>query len=115
MLLLGAACFQVQAAPDFKQIRSDREAARSAANLVRVLLVPVELGGEQDFDNHAYITPAAARAKAEIDAMLAPLAARREIDYYQARTRFKGASVVPSEILISVVGPKRMQYRIKVW
>ena len=119
ILMLGIATATATAAAsvNYDRVRSDRDAKPHArqGELVRVLLLPRSLGGVDEESNVAWLTAAAAAIKADIDAAIQPLAATRQISFYRARTRFKGDSIVPSELLIQVTGPKPMEYRIKVW
>jgi hypothetical protein len=100
-LMLGVA---TQAAlivrPDFSEVGSIRAAQRLVAKgeLVRVLLFPSELGGQNDRENVGYVTPAAAKERLHVIELIAAKVASEGYDKMTVTPDYRGESIVPTRI-----------------
>ena len=103
---------------DYSRIDS-RERAEQASrrgDLHKLLLFPPEFGGEDIFENVAYLPPLAAEAKWSIDANLVrSLAERQRVRKYVVRPSYLGRSFVPAAIAIEASGPGSFSSVIHVW
>jgi hypothetical protein len=106
--------------PDFSHIDSQEAAEALAAQgkLVKILLFPAELGGPDDPENIAYITPEAAEARLLIIGTLRRFADEGLIDNMSVRPEYKGKSIVPSRLVMEASSSKKpggFNPTIEVW
>lgn len=85
------------ARPDFTTVMSVRSAAQRArrGELVRILIFPAELGGEDVAENVVFVTPAAAAARDRMIAAIHRLIRRNIVSQMEVTPEFRGDSVVP--------------------
>ncbi len=106
--------------PDFSQVKS-RAAAQALADkgeLVRILVFPAELGGQDVPENVVYITPEAAQARELIVGTLRRFADDGLIDNLTVKPQYKGDSVVPSRLVMNATSSKKaggFNPTIEVW
>lgn len=91
---------RVAGAPDFSEVRTRADAERlvGEGRLVRVLLYPGELGGEDAPANVTYLTPEAAQARERIVGTLTRFTEKGLIDKLSVEPTYRGDSHVPASI-----------------
>jgi hypothetical protein len=109
-----------QRKPDFSTIKSraDAEGLVRDGKLVRVLLFPAELGGEDRPENIVYVPPAARDAQRLIVGTLVRFAGDGVIDNLSVDPEYRGDSFVPARILYRASSSKsggRLEPVIEVW
>jgi hypothetical protein len=107
-------------APDFLSVETRLAAERLVRGgwLVKTWFFPRELGGPDDPENVAYITPQAAKARAVLIKKLERLIERDEIDRMEVETDYKGKSIIPSRIRFVARhsrGGARVEAVVEVW
>ncbi|NYT41542.1 hypothetical protein HZY97_12290 [Sphingomonas sp. R-74633] len=107
-------------APDFTAVKTRPLAERLTGErwLVKSWFFPTELGGQEDPENIAYITPAAARARAALIEKLKRLMERDLVDRLDVEADYKGDSIVPSRIRYIAThsrGGARVEEEVEVW
>jgi hypothetical protein len=92
------ATFPASMKPDFTHVVTKvvAKALVAQGRLVRILLFPGELGGEDVPANVAYITPEAASVRFRVIATLSRMIRDGSIDKLDVEPTYKGDSVVPS-------------------
>jgi hypothetical protein len=104
--------------PDYRHIDS-REKAEDLCRrgeLTKLLLLPVEFGGEDIPPNVVYVPVVAAHVKTRIDLnTIKPLAQKGQVRRYEARPEYEGKSVIPSLIRISATEPGRFEGTVAIW
>lgn len=84
--------------------------------LVRLLLLPPEFGGEDVPPNVVYVPAFAAEIKARIDRNnVMSLADQGQVRRYSAEPQYAGESFVPTEIRIVAHDPGRFEASIAIW
>lgn len=86
--------------------------------LVKSWFFPRELGGAEDPENVAYITPQAVKARAALIRKLERLMARDLIDQLDVQAEYKGESVIPSRIRYKAWhsrGGDPFEWVVEVW
>lgn len=104
--------------PDFSALNS-REKVEEAAQrgeLVPMLLMPEEFGGEPIGPNLVFVPAWAAEQKERVDmGTILPLAQEEKISKYSAEPAYKGDSFVPSSITVRAHDPGDFTATINVW
>ena len=106
--------------PDFSQVTTMAAARRLAreGRLVRITLFPVELGGPDDAENLAYITPEAAESRAMIVETLDRFLKEGLVDQLMIEPEYADESVVPTRITMSARHSEKdsgIELAIEVW
>ncbi|MET0308837.1 MAG: hypothetical protein ABW023_09040 [Sphingomonas sp.] len=108
------------AALDFSAVTTRAAAGRLVRKhlLVKIHLVPAELGGPKAKVNIGYVTPEAARAHAQFVEMLAVYAQRDLVDHIEIEPDYNGLSIVPTRLRIKVShsrGGESFERVIEIW
>ena len=106
------------AGPDFSALdsREKAEAAARQGDLVPVLLMPEEFGGEPVALNVVFVPAWVAEQKHRIDVgTILPLGESGKISRYSAQPAYKGESFVPSSITIRAYDPGEFTATIEIW
>ncbi|GAB3390347.1 hypothetical protein [Lysobacter fragariae] len=106
------------AGPDFSSLNS-REKAEAAARqgeLVPMLLMPEEFGGEPIDLNVVFVPAWAAEQKNRIDmGTILPLGQSGKISKYSAQPSYKGDSFIPSSVTVRAYEPGDFTATIEIW
>lgn len=106
------------AGPDFSALssREKAEAAAQRGELVPMLLMPEEFGGDPIGPNQVLVPAWAAEQKERIDmGTILPLAQGGKISKYSAEPAHKGDSFVPSSITVRAHDPGDFTATIEIW
>jgi len=104
--------------PDYESVSSVTEAQRlvERGELVPLLLLPQEFGGEAIPENTVYVPNFVAELKESTDRnSVFPLAAEGKITRYSAQPAYQGKSVVPVAIQIAASEPANFVHEIAIW
>ena len=104
--------------PDFSalNLREKVEAAAQRGELVPILLMPEEFGGDPVGPNLVFVPAWAAEQKERIDmGTILPLAREEKINKYSAAPADKGDSFVPSSITVRAHDPGDFTTIINIW
>lgn len=104
--------------PDFSTIDSEAkvEELYRRGELEKLILMPVELGGQDEPDNVLYVPIGVASIKSRIDQnIIAPLAREGKISRYQAEPEYQGGSFVPIALKITASDPGHFTTTIQIW
>lgn len=104
--------------PDFSAIDSQAkaEAMYHRGELEKLLLLPLEFGGEDIPDNVLYVPIGVADVKAGIDLnVIRPLIAEGKITQYQAEPEYQGDSFIPIALTINAWEPGEFTTTINIW
>ena len=87
---------------DFSKISTNAAAKKLAAagRLVAIHLFPRELGGQDDPENIAYITPAAAKEREEAIGQLIKHVKKGDVNQMDVLPDYRGDSIVPTRIVM---------------
>src|SRR5262245_10735432 len=94
--------------PDFSRIDSEAKAIElfRRGDLEKLLLMPLEFGGEDGPGNVLYVPVGVAAIKASIDAnIIGPLVAEGKVTQYVAEPEYQGDSFIPIAIKITASDP----------
>lgn len=106
------------AGPDFSALNSREkvEAAAQQGELVPMLLMPEEFGGDPVGLNLVFVPAWVAEQKQRIDmGTILPLAQEEKISKYSAEPAYKGDSFVPSSITVRAHDPGDFAATIEIW
>jgi hypothetical protein len=104
--------------PDYTSVNSMAEALRlvELGELVPMLLLPKEFGGQAIAENTVYVPSFVADLKHGTDHdVILPLAADGRVTRYSAQPEYEGKSVVPVAIQISATEPGNFVRDILIW
>jgi hypothetical protein len=104
--------------PDYSHVDSREKAEELVARgeLVRMLLLPAEFGGDDDPGNVVYVPPFVVDLKRRHDMnIVLPLIEAEKVTRYQAAPHYEGASHVPSSIEIRASEPGDVQVTYEIW
>jgi len=104
--------------PDFSEIdsRAKAEELFRRGQLEKLLLMPLEFGGEDIPVNTLYVPIGVADIKAGIDNnVIAPLAAEGKFTKYTATPEYQGKSFIPIAINIVASDPGEFSTTINIW
>ncbi len=104
--------------PDYSSVDSMTEARRlvDEGELVPMLLLPEEFGGEAIAENTVYVPGFVADLKHRTDHnVVFPLAANGKVTRYSAQPEYEGNSVVPVAIQIAATEPANFVQDIAIW
>jgi len=104
--------------PDLATIdsRDKAEAHYRAGSLDKLLMRPLELGGEDHPLNTLYVPKGIVHRKSDIDLkVIAPLIKQGKITQYSAKAEYQGTSVIPNAITITVSEPESYIFNINIW
>lgn len=104
--------------PDFSSLdsREKAEAAARQGDLVPMLLMPEEFGGEPIGLNVVFVPAWAAEQKRRIDmGTILPLGESGKISKYTAQPAYKGNSFIPSSITVRAYEPGEFTATIEIW
>jgi hypothetical protein len=77
--------------------------------------VPLEFGGEDSPRNTLYVPEHVKVFKARFDAMVEKLLMNGKKIGYSVTPEYKGASFIPSKVIITVTGEVQFSETIEVW
>jgi hypothetical protein len=104
--------------PDFRSIDSlakAQELAR-AGHLRKVLLLPMEFGGQDTPPNCVFVPAWVVEKKNETDNnVIRPLVAEGKVSTYRATPQYQGKSFVPNAININASNPGSFSLTIGIW
>ena len=106
------------AGPDYRHIdtRGKAEDLYRRGELQKILLLPVEFGGQDIPPNVVYVPAIAAQLKTRIDLnTVRPLAQKGQVRRYVATPEYEGKSVIPSLLRISATDPGRFEGTVAIW
>jgi len=100
----------------FGMFKKKAQALAQRGELVRILMMPAALGG-QDFEPNAiYVPRFAADLKHSVDTnIVLPLARDGKISRYEASPRYEGDSFVPVAIAVKASDPGSFTQVIRIW
>lgn len=104
--------------PDFSGVDSREKAEElcTRGELVKLLLTPVEFGGQDVPSNVVYVPLVVAQLKQSTDASIVPtIMEQRKTKRYAAEPQYDGASVVPCAIKIVLSDPGEFPVLIRIW
>ncbi len=104
--------------PDFSAIDSQAKAEESFRQGIveKLLLMPLEFGGEDIPDNTLFVPVGVANIKAGIDNnVIGPLVAEGKISKYTATPEYQGASFIPIALKIEASDPGEFSTTISIW
>ncbi|WP_374132345.1 hypothetical protein [Sphingomonas sp. 28-62-20] len=106
--------------PDYSQVTSLAAARALAAEgkLVKILLFPAELGGEDIPENVAYIPPYAAEARQLVIGTLRRFMADELIDKLEVVPEYRGESFVPTKLVMHATHSKKkgsLHPTVEIW
>ena len=103
--------------PDFSRITTKSKAVDlyKKGELVKVHLMTLEFGGEDSERNILYVPEFAQNFKHRFDKMIEELLIDGKKLGYSAEPEYKGKSVVPSKLKISVTGESEFKETINIW
>jgi hypothetical protein len=107
-----------QQGPDFSPIdsRAKAEELLRKGQLEKLLLLPLEFGGEDVAENAVYVHVGLAGAKAGIDRnIIGPLILQEKVTQYSAVPKYQGNSLIPISIEIRVWDPQEFATSIQIW
>jgi len=102
---------------DFSRITTKSKAVDlyKKGELVKVHLMALEFGGEDSERNILYVPEFAQTFKHRFDKMIEELLIDGKKLSYSAEPEYKGKSVVPSKLKISVTGESEFKETINIW
>jgi hypothetical protein len=105
---------------DFTAVTTETAVAElvQKGQLVRTHLFPTELGGPDDPENVAYVTPQAAQTRKSVIAMFADQFEEGIADRLEVEPDYQGDSLVPTRITLTASHsskPGRMEMTINIW
>ena len=104
--------------PDFSMVDSQAKTEEMFRHgeLEKVLLLPLEFGGQDEPGNVLYVPIGMAAIKAGIDVnIVRPLVASGKITRYTAVPEYQGKSLIPIAIQISAWDPGQFSGSIAIW
>jgi len=104
--------------PDFSGIdsRTKAEELFRRGDLEKLLLMPLEFGGEDNVHNMVYVPIGVAATKSGIDNnVIRPLAAEGKFTKYKAMAEYEGNSFIPIAIRIVASDPGEFSTAINIW
>ncbi|MGM9482508.1 hypothetical protein ACS5PN_15055 [Roseateles sp. NT4] len=104
--------------PDYRHVdsRHKAEALYKRGELKKLLLLPMEFGGQDEPPNVVYVPAFAVELKSRLDlSTIRPMAEKGLVRKYTATPAYEGKSVVPSAIRISATEPGRFEGVVSIW
>ncbi len=104
--------------PDYRHVTTRAAAERLGrqGELVPLLLLPAEFGGQDIPENVVHVPPFVAGLKARIDGeQVLPLAHEGKVSRYTATPAYEGGSVVPASLRIEATDPGSFGTTIHIW
>ena len=84
-------------------------------DLVKILLMPKEFGGENSAHNMLYVTKAAMKEKQDFDQQILKIASGGKKLFYNINPEYKGKSYIPFNLHISIISDKTIDHTIHIW
>lgn len=109
---------EIQEGPDFSSIDSSQKVQElfSRGELEKLLLLPVEFGGEEIPQNTVYVPLGIAEIKLGMDNnIIGPLVSQGNITRYKATPEYQGRSFVPIAIHIHASDPGNFKSTVEIW
>jgi hypothetical protein len=104
--------------PDYSTVDTREKAQRlvDRGELVKLLLLPEQFGGDGRAENVTYVPPFAAELKIEADKnIILPLASEGKVTRYRAEPEYSGRSMVPIAVKLLAYDPSDFTYDIAIW
>ncbi len=103
--------------PDFGAVDSMPKAVKlfKKGQLSKLHLMPLEFGGEDSDMNTLYTPDIVVELKARFDGMIEQMLIDGKNLSYSAKPEYKGKSVIPSTLEISVTGDSEFSETINIW
>ena len=105
------------AGPDYSDVDSLAKAVDlyNKKELGKIFCMPLEFGGEDAPQNTLYVPAHVAVFKMRFDAMVEKLLHEGKKIGYSVNPEYKGASFIPSKVIITVKGEVQMTETIEAW
>lgn len=106
-----------QVLTDYSTVDSDEKVQKLFAKkeLVKLYLTPLEFGGPDLRINILFVPAFANNQKIGFDAKIEKLLQDGLKLGYSANPKYKGSSIIPSQILLNVKGDKTINETINIW
>ncbi len=104
--------------PDYSAVDTREKAQHlvDRGELVKLLLLPEQFGGDGRAENVAYVPPFAAELKIDTDTnIILPLALEGKVTRYAAKPEYSGRSIVPIAVKLLAYDPADFTYNIAIW
>jgi hypothetical protein len=104
--------------PDFSSVdsRAKAEDLFHQGQLEKLLLLPLEFGGDDQPENILYVPVGVAAVKSGIDLnIIRPLVSEGKISQYEAEPEYQGDSFIPISINIRAWEPGKFATTINIW
>jgi hypothetical protein len=108
----------LNAGPDYRHVdsRGKAEDLWRRGELRKLLLLPVEFGGQDFPPNVVYVPPLVVELKTRIDLnTIISLAQKGQVSRYAATPEYEGKSFIPSLIRITATDPGRFEATVAIW
>ncbi|MDR7271100.1 hypothetical protein J2X20_003758 [Pelomonas saccharophila] len=104
--------------PDYRRVDSRQKAEElcKRGELKKLLLLPMEFGGQDVPPNVVYVPAFAIELKTRLDLnTIRPMAEKGLVHKYTATPTYEGKSVIPTSIRISATDPGRFEGIVSIW
>ncbi|MDZ7897468.1 MAG: hypothetical protein U5N85_05495 [Arcicella sp.] len=106
-----------QVSADYSTIDSDEKAQKlfTKKELVKLYLTPLEFGGPDLRMNILFVPPFANSQKIDFDTKIGKMLQDGLKLGYSANPKYKGSSLIPSQIILNVKGDSTITETINIW
>lgn len=103
--------------PDFDNVDNMEKAVKlfKKGELSKLYLMPLEFGGDDNDMNSLYVPDIVVTLKERFDSMIEQLLIDGKNLSYTAKPGYKGNSVIPNKLEISVTGDSEFTETINIW
>ena len=108
---------EIKNGPDFSEIDSNEKAIDlyNKGELVKIHLMPIEFGGDDNPMNTLYAPEFAKEFKGRFDGMIEQMLIDGKQLSYSTSPKYKGNSFIPSQLIITVDGDVNFEETINIW
>ena len=102
---------------DFQDIDSSVKLQKHfhRGDLVKILLMPEEFGGQDTALNTLFVTELARKEKVSFDKKVLQIAGNGKKLFYNVSPEYKGKSMIASKLHLSIIGDASLDHTIHVW
>ncbi len=102
---------------DFQDIDSSVKLQKyfHRGELVKILLMPREFGGQDTALNTLFVTESARNEKQDFDNKVLQIAGSGKKLFYNVSPEYKGRSMIASKLHLSIIGEASLDHTIHVW